>query len=260
MYQVKYVRDSNKIDDLSRRLDNNCDLKWLYPELLTGLDMLRHVIKSGFSEAKERRNNAIKAYLRDQYELDNSVKFKQIELQNKLLDLFIDVPIIIRSSKDRGWHFPINSVYQDISRRHLYGPEQKANREQYFSKGQNEELEFVGASTLLLSHNGQQYIPRIVIEGGPGQGKSTIVQYVCQVHRMRMLNNDEALKLIPKHHVETPVKIPLKIDLRDFSSWIKHRNPFPELSEDLLTTCGKNLWKPFCLHILATIRGGLNLL
>ena len=48
-----------------------------------------------------------------------------------------------------------------------------------------------GTATLLLSESGGGRLNQVVIEGAPGQGKSTLVQYLCQVHRMRLLENAE---------------------------------------------------------------------
>jgi hypothetical protein len=65
---------------------------------------------------------------------------------------------------------------------------------------------------------------RAVLEGAPGQGKSTITQYICQVHRMRLLNRD--LRRIPNEHLDCIVRFPLRVDLRDFASWIGGKNPY----------------------------------
>ena len=47
---------------------------------------------------------------------------------------------------------------------------------------------WLGAASLLLDGDFQQAEPLVILEGAPGQGKSTIVQYICQVHRMRILD------------------------------------------------------------------------
>lgn len=80
-------------EDLSRRLDTTWDLKWVYPELMTGPDLIRAVLESGLSEDRQRRQETIRSFIRDQYEIDRQVRFKQVELQNNLLNLFIDVPV-----------------------------------------------------------------------------------------------------------------------------------------------------------------------
>ncbi len=57
-------------DDLNRKMDDAWNLKWSYPELMTGPDLIRSIIESGLSEDKERRANAIKAFVSDQFNAD----------------------------------------------------------------------------------------------------------------------------------------------------------------------------------------------
>jgi hypothetical protein len=71
----------------------------------------------------------------------------------------------------------------------------------------------------------QVEMPHIVLEGAPGQGKSTISQYICQVHRMRLLQED-ALRQVDPEHAHSPVRLPIKVDLRDLASWFSKRDPF----------------------------------
>src|SRR5207244_5248371 len=65
-----------------------------------------------------------------------------------------------------------------------------------------------------------------VIEGAPGQGKSTISQYICQIHRSRILNEGVGDPRIPESHRNNPVRLPFKIDCRDFALWLNRKNPF----------------------------------
>jgi hypothetical protein len=87
-------------DDINRRLDDSPHIKWAYPEILSGPDVLRYIVESGLPGDSERRTNTIRAFVRDQFERDVDVRFKQVELQNKLLDLFIDVPLSLRDVSD----------------------------------------------------------------------------------------------------------------------------------------------------------------
>lgn len=213
-------------DDLSRRLESNTAIKWSYPEILNGQDILNSNIFQHINENRERRENVIRAYLVDQYDLDNEVKFKQIELQNHLLDLFIDVPIRLNRYNEknkalrqllyhfnRGWHINKVTIVDDIYETSDNG--------------------HIGTAQFLLSSSVQKNITRILIEGGPGQGKSTISQYVCQVHRIRLLNKTTDLSSVPELLHNTPVRLPLKIDLRDIASWLEKRNPYPSsISEE----------------------------
>ena len=79
-------------DDLNRRIDGSWDLKLRYPEVLSGQDFLRLLLNSTAGQEQERRRRAVSAFLAHQYAEDLDVKFKQVELHSKLLDLFVDLP------------------------------------------------------------------------------------------------------------------------------------------------------------------------
>jgi hypothetical protein len=221
-------------DDISRRLDNAWDLKWIYPELMTGPDLIRSIIESGLTEQKEQRTSAIKAFIRDQYDIDQEVRFKQVELQNKLLDLFIDVPVLFSHQHSRKRHKYLhyhiletlsqdvsNSDYEDSDFMPHFGEYSHLHDTFAYREGKP-----IGTATLLLHTVGQSHVPRMVIEGAPGQGKSTIAQYVCQVHRMRLLKKDNDLNALPEIHRLSPVRVPFKVDLRDLATWLSKKDPF----------------------------------
>jgi hypothetical protein len=207
-------------DDLDRRLDNAWDLKWIYPETMTGTDLLRMLIESGLQESKERRASTIRAYVRDQYEKDKDVRFKQVELQNRLLDLFVDVPVEPRnsfssqkeSSRFRALWSVIERQLSIVTDPESDGPHRR-------------DISEVRAASLFLHSLGQDHFTRVVLEGAPGQGKSTISQYICQVHRMKLLEIAE-LDNIPSNHRTCPLRLPFKIDLRDFATWLGKKDPF----------------------------------
>ena len=201
-------------DDVNRRLDDAWDIKWSYPDILSGPDILRVIVEKGLEEDAERRTSAIRAFVRDQFERDTEVRFKQVELQNELLDLFIDVPVIV--PEEPG------------SRRGLKGRQlvemiayQESRSDMLFTQ-----KPLLGTATLMLNPTAQQKLTRVVIEGAPGQGKSTIVQYVCQIHRSRILNEYSGDDRIPEKHRNNPVRLPFKIDCRDFALWLDKKNPF----------------------------------
>lgn len=223
-------------EDINRRLDGEWDIKWSYPEILHGQDVLRFVIENGLSEDKRRREAAILGFLQAQYDLDSEVKFKQIDLQSKLLDLFVDVPINIRPT-DTNEGQKSFYLYRTLLEGHLVdgawlespvlGIENEfdalMSRRAVFNHG---EERFIGASSLLLSSVFPQFIPMIVLEGAPGQGKSTITQYICQVNRMRLLAEMEEVNSIPKQHRAGSIRLPFRVDLRDLATWLGGEDPF----------------------------------
>ncbi|MEG4421285.1 hypothetical protein QUA70_22240 [Microcoleus sp. LAD1_D5] len=238
-------------DDLSRRLDNAWDLKWVYPALMTGPDLIRSVIESGLSESKERRADAIRAYVTNQFCLDQKVKFKQVELDNRLFDLFIDVPVVPpNSASSKKQQYISQSIHQYIA--HNVLERHRVNKislssevisstfdtRSEFSAGRDEQL-IVGVAAMLLHPVVPKYIPYVVLEGAPGQGKSTITQYICQVHRMQILGKEqveqllpeqyrehEAFEKLPDEHKFSSVRLPFRVDLRDLAAWLAKRNPF----------------------------------
>ena len=202
-------------DDINRRLDDAWNIKWSYPEILSGPDILRLIIEKGLTEDAERRTSAIRTFVRDQFDRDTEVRFKQVELQNKLLDLFIDVPVSLREGP----------TPRRVGQREFRIIRTIAQQEPGEYPLHPQEL-YIGASTLLLHPLAQQNLTRVVIEGAPGQGKSTISQYICQIHRGRILNEDVGDPRIPDAHRNNPVRLPFKIDCRDFALWLNRQNPF----------------------------------
>jgi hypothetical protein len=114
-------------DDINRRLDNAWDLKWVYPEVMTGPDLIRSIVESGLLENKEQRAAAIRAFVRDQYDIDQEVRFKQIELQNRLLDLFIDVPVLFGQQRSKGNNTSILIFYNRWQKNCLKAKNQNQN-------------------------------------------------------------------------------------------------------------------------------------
>lgn len=236
-------------DDLNRRLDNAWSLKWVYPELMTGLDMLHYVLESGLSEDKERRTSAIKSFVRAQYENDQEVRFKQIELQNKLLDLFIDVPARCSSSREDRRYFYITQFIARFS-----GGDSDTHVNEFSVSA--EDSRTLGAATLMLHPLAQEHIPQSVLEGAPGQGKSTITQFICQVHRMYILGEISALSSLPNHLRPTSIRIPFKVDLRDLATWLNKEDPFSSEDSKLPPENWHKSLEAFLAFQVKTLSGG----
>lgn len=254
-------------DDLCRQLESHPLLKWSYPELLNGQDVLNSILFRNIQENAEKRESVIRAYLADQYEMDNEVKFKQIDLQNRLFDLFTDVPIKIKkiSEKDNNTLRIIEHITQRRQRDYIESDEIhdidefRANYHIHRTYIRNEdffELDEIRrpilntAASFLLNSKVQSSLERILIEGGPGQGKSTISQYICQVHRARLLEKVEDLELIPEIHLKSPLKIPIKIDLREVAEWVENKNPYPGTNDEMFQRNWHNSLESFIIfHI-----------
>ncbi len=215
--------------DLDARVNHSYELRWTFSELLTGQDVFRTLIEGAFSEGDKRRATAITSYVADQYEQDEHVKFKQANLRaSDLLALFIDVPLVAHSgARD------ISEKSEGHAAVWRYGALAAAIQRIATEADESAGFSFpiphpIGGARLLLDAAGQQALARVVIEGAPGQGKSTLTQYVCQVHRMKILGKQEELNRLPGSHSAGPVRVPMKVDLRDLASWLRRENPFAE--------------------------------
>jgi len=213
-------------DELNRLLDGQWDIKLRYPEVLSGHDFFRLLVEHGAHDEHERRLNALRAFLADQYEEDVQVKFKQVELQNKLLDLFIDLPFRVTFRKrERGIDYSELRSEHETAR--LFYDERSA-----ILTNEDDNDDTSGTASLLLSEWGQKRLRQVVVEGAPGQGKSTLAQYMCQVHRIRILDKRNDLEKLPPKDRHSALKIPFKVDLRDLAAWLAGSDPFETLSPD----------------------------
>jgi hypothetical protein len=263
-------------DDLISRLDNAWDLKWIYPQLMTGPDLIRSLIESQLSEAHERRSTAIRAYITHQFDIDQTVKFKQVELDNRLFDLFIDVPISSPSTTfDRDKKYLYKGIHHYIARDIR---EARLNSFQSIDTVPSSESDLfvvrddvssVGTAAMLLHPVFQKNVPYIVLEGAPGQGKSTITQYICQVYRMKVLGEeqtkytvpeqyreDESFDKLPKEHKFSSVRLPFRVDLRDLATWFAKRNPFSAEQTDEVPSKWKKSLEAFLAAQVENDSGG----
>lgn len=225
-----YINDSFNIDgmcwwrgDIERRLDNNRDVKWSYPQVMRGQDVIGMLVGKD-DDKGVMYSSTTKSFIRGQYDDDKNVKFRQTELDGSLLGLFIDVPLNDPSqTKSREYEQPAFArTYNEVGSS-VYDHEWRR-----FAR-RSRERPPLGAATLLLSEEAQSELDRVILEGAPGQGKSTVVQYICQVHRIHILEKEEYDSL-PPEHTDNPIRVPFKIELRDFGSWLSGENPFAESS------------------------------
>lgn len=238
-------------DDLNRRLDSSWDIKLRYPDTLNGQDFFRLLLESPAGARVAARMNAVNAFISDQYQEDEDVKFKQIELQNKLLDLFVDLPFKIEFRRPVGAF----SVPPHANLSIITTPGSGGSR--IISDDSGEHEPSGGTASLLLTDCNSDALDKIVVEGAPGQGKSTLVQYLCQVHRIRILNKSSDLGRLPKEHAIAPLFIPFKVDLRDLSEWLSGGHPFSAAPQTGQSGSDPRTLETFLAHLVTQRSGGI---
>ena len=215
-------------DDLDRRLDNSDAIKWSYPEILKATDLLSFLTRLPENTQNLESARALKSYMASQYEADKDVKFKQVDLKRKLTDLFVDLPLGRKrqhTEQDPSQFHMADTGDIDAYVRQLdlfedYGVENESP------------FEHAGlAGRFLLQMPLSKGVFRFVLEGAPGQGKSTVTQFLCQVNRLRLLKNDSGLEAVADAHKIAPVRAPFRVDLRDYATWVSGRHPFTNTDE-----------------------------
>jgi hypothetical protein len=238
-------------DDLEARINANSDIKWSFPEITKGSDLLQFLVEQGSKEQSEDRTSAIRSYMAAQYADDEQVKFKQVGLQNELLELFVDLPARAANSTQFQPHRWLerelnagDSVYYENAHVEADG----------YITSYVQRRAFALAAASLLKHPLDSSSTRIVMEGAPGQGKSTITQYICQVNRVRFLEK-ATLSSIPPEHLKGPLRLPFRIDLRDYASWLQAKNPF-SADNTALPTNAQPALESFLAAQISHVSGG----
>lgn len=162
---------------------------------------------------------AVKAYLGGQMEADDRVQFRQARLDGPTVEsMFVDVPFGCREDS------PASELLERISKAH---PGDLKPDEGYVA---------TGAAQALLH---PEWTGNALIIGGPGQGKSTLLQYICQFHRARYLGrSDYSGDVQGLKPVTSVARIPVKIELRHYAEWALSQDSDPESSS------GSQHWPP----------------
>ena len=224
---VKAGRDSyQKIDDIREELLKDqthlhADVWWgekitaaldwaphlwiSFPELFPG--RVPPFVGLVSSQTTEGLTRTLKLAISNQYNRDKQVKFRQIELEKRLLDIFVDLNIgrvVDTDETNRMLQSRLNPrAYRDIT---------LGDESSYRGRGLRD-------SVLDLLLDDRLAIPRILLEGGPGQGKSTITQMAAQIYREKILGDPVSESRDPIWHRISQLRVPIRIELRDLAEW-----------------------------------------
>jgi hypothetical protein len=218
-------------DDLDARLPRHYDLIFRFG-LFTGPESVRAVLEARFENLASingpiRRSEtpptilALMSYLAEQHRLESKLRFEQADLPGSpLLDLFVDVPASMSNSgRNYRTHqaslFDVNEAsFENISVVDYYYHEKMIGERNG------------GAAGLFLADTNLPRFSKVVIEGAPGQGKSTLGQYICQVHRIKLLDKKDDQNKLPARHVNAPVRLPIRVEFRHLAAWFSGTNPW----------------------------------
>lgn len=183
--------------DMDSMVDNAPDAtKWSYAQMLVGQDLIRYLIDGSQVEgrAAEMRRTLL-GVMSAQWGEDAKVKFSQVDMDHlNIVDLFVDVEETLEEPAG-------NALDAYVGRQQARGE---------------------GAVQYLL----RTTMPLTLIRGEPGQGKSTLGQYLCQVHRAALLPASEiTMGKAPDHRPADP-KLVLRADLKEYATWLLGQDPW----------------------------------
>ena len=191
---------------ITAALDWAPELWHAYPELFPG--SIPPLLGSATTQHAQGISRTLKLAISQQYERESQVKFRQIELEKRLLDLFVDLDVGLVLDADETTSFP-NRRFISRSARNFIVSDTDGLR-----------AHTVPDSVLHLILDDVRAIPRILLEGGPGQGKSTITQMAAQVYREKFLNTRDSELRDPTWHRLCQLRIPIRIELRNLAHWV----------------------------------------
>ena len=244
-------------DDLDARLDNASDVKWSYPQICRGSDVLQLLIKRPENTTELEAARAITAYMGKQYGADRDVKFKQVELKRQITDLFVDIPIGHKGPPREGRRVQQIPSADGMINRYLEGLNEYVEFET--EEGHLSTQKELAARFLLHMPFGKG-VSRLVLEGAPGQGKSTVTQFLCQVNRLKILSSyPTELDSLDSVYKAAPTRAPFRIDIRDYAAWVAGRHPYAGAKEVILPEEGQRSLESFLTMQVSWYSGGLNI-
>ncbi|HYG47469.1 MAG TPA: hypothetical protein VD846_05940 [Allosphingosinicella sp.] len=237
-------------DDLERRLEVIPSLIWRYPEVARGLDFLEVLGQTNGALFSANRTSIFRSYVATQWSRESEVRFQQVQIQNSLFDLFTDTPI--GESREKQPSAASSGIPEQVLRR-VQGSYERA-RYGYLDLSHQGSLL---AADWLMSAAPTRGVQRIVLEGAPGQGKSTVTQYMCQVHRLKVLRLEEELEGIPEPYRRFGVRLPLRVDLRDYATWLLGKDPFATDRDSKRPPDSSDALESFLAYQVQHLSGGL---
>ncbi|WP_102145871.1 NACHT domain-containing protein [Mycobacterium hubeiense] len=161
------------------------ETKWAYADMLAGWDLIRFLVAEHVGTTKNQADRKlIRQIAGAQWDDDERVKFSQADVdQERVVDLFVDVTA--------------DQVHSPPTIRHRSRTSSALG----------------GAAAHLLNTP----TPFTLVRGAPGQGKSTLSQYVCQVHRSAFSPQSERPTTLPA--LKNP-RFPIRLDLSDYALWL----------------------------------------
>ena len=198
-----------------------------FPEIFSGRVPL--FISRSTNTKSQRLSRTFEIALKEQLKRDKIVKFRQIELEQKLLDLFVDLDADLHLESDDLSELSIETLPNDF----LDGRSHSVHS-LYAQRHRDAD-----PSALELLINDSLCIRKILLEGGPGQGKSTVTQMAAQIYREKLLGTLSSADRDPLWNHLCQLRLPIRLELRSLAQTL-FDDPSSTLEQFIVSLIGKD--------------------
>ena len=175
-----------------------------FPEIFSGSKV--PTLGQVANRSAQGLSRALRLAVTAQARRDGIVRFRQVNFEQSLSKLFVDLDVQASPFRNAGVHFAKDS---------LQLPFEAPPEVFHFSTGEFGHK--FSCIHMLLSE--MENVPqRIILEGGPGQGKSTISQMLAQVYRSLLLQNEDEYRRMWKNIPKA--RFPIRLELRLLAEWL----------------------------------------
>lgn len=183
-----------------------------FPEMFAGnrVPVMAEVARS----ALETLPRAVRIALDNQYQREENVKFRQIDLEKSLFKLFVDLDVTPQYlAPEEQRELLLAEMHQGLPDDPIQHKDDGIITNPRYASFEREPL--VSAIRVLLNER-EVSTRKVVLEGGPGQGKSTLTQMAAQIYRQRILGREN---IDPEGRWTPPSKARLlfRIELRNYA-------------------------------------------
>jgi hypothetical protein len=205
--------------DIYRQLENNRDVASAYAHLITPGDIIAQLLENQKAD-QTNRTQTLQLFLSESFKRDQYAQLEQAgEVSEERLPLrqtFID----LNCSR------PTTNEIREVARNDKDVQARLADISEY-----NEDAEESQGGISVIQFLLDEMFARVVIIGGPGEGKSTLGQYLAQIHRAAVLPQ----VISDREFGPLVARIPFRVVLKDYAQAIvKAASGSQELEENPL--------------------------
>lgn len=207
-------------DRLIALLDSNPSIWAAFPDLFPGGRVPElSAIVNGTSKGVSR---TVKMFVESEFERDNVIRFIQINLRQELHKIYTEIDFDTLQLADGV--IPKNLLATETA--FARAAKESDETPNYVLEGGRQRIEshYISAQRF-LTLEGAKSVRRLVIEGGPGHGKSTITQMLLQIYRSQLLSKKDSPYSI-RFNTPAMMRIPFRVDLRMFADNLIHNRDF----------------------------------